>query len=201
VCGRFSNGWPRSRWEAVLGPVSWVGEGPEPSHHFAPSDRIWVWTEPREVRAMRWGWQADWLGGRLLINARVETAASRPTFRPYVRQRGLVLADAFYEWQHSAQAKPRPYRVARADGGPLLLAALWRRAESGEEAAVILTEPMLPALGWLHDRQPVAIALSHALSWLSGALPLQRRSQEAIAGWSAEPVEPAWLSRRYRNAR
>lgn len=199
MCGRFSNRWPRSRWEAVLGPLSWVGEGPEPSHHLAPGDRVWVWTEPGVVRAMRWGWQADWLGGRLLINARAETATSRPTFRPYVRQRGLVLADAFYEWQHLAQAKPRPYRVARADGEPLLLAALWRKADSGE-AAVILTEPMIPALSWLHDRQPVAIAVSHALAWLAGELPLQRLSQEAIFGWSAEPVEPSWLSPRHRTA-
>ncbi|MCL6562021.1 MAG: SOS response-associated peptidase [Firmicutes bacterium] len=201
MCGRFSNQWPRSRWEAVLGPLSWVGEGPEPSPHFAPGDRIWVWTEPGQVRAMRWGWQADWLGGRLLINARAETAASRPTFRPYVRQRGLVLADAFYEWQHLAQAKPRPYRLARADGEPLLLAALWRRTDSLEEAAVILTEPMFPALSWLHDRQPVAIGLAQALAWLAGALPMQRVSSEAISGWDAEPVESSWFSRWHRSAR
>jgi putative SOS response-associated peptidase YedK len=59
---------------------------------------------------MRWGlipsWAKDIFGSATMINARWETAATKPAFRePMKFRRCLVLADAFYEWKRSGTAK------------------------------------------------------------------------------------------------
>jgi putative SOS response-associated peptidase YedK len=52
----------------------------------------------RELLQMRWGFVSG--AGQPLINARSETAASKPTFREAFRERRcLVPADGFYEWK------------------------------------------------------------------------------------------------------
>ena len=57
---------------------------------------------------MRWGlvpsWAKDISGSASLINARAETAATKPAFRePMKYRRCLIPADGFYEWlRHEA---------------------------------------------------------------------------------------------------
>ena len=51
----------------------------------------------RAVFPMKWGYT----GRSLLINARVETAASRPTFREdWKRHRCIIPASWYFEWEH-----------------------------------------------------------------------------------------------------
>jgi putative SOS response-associated peptidase YedK len=52
---------------------------------------------------VRWGlipsWAKDMSGAAMMINARSETAATKPAFRdPLISRRCLVPADGFYEW-------------------------------------------------------------------------------------------------------
>jgi len=65
--------------------------------------------EPRrELSLMRWGlipsWAKDMSGAAMMINARSETAPTKPAFRdPLANRRCLVPADGFYEWsRHEA---------------------------------------------------------------------------------------------------
>jgi len=65
--------------------------------------------EPRrELSLMRWGlipsWAKDISGAAMMINARSETAPTKPAFRdPLANRRCLVPADGFYEWsRHEA---------------------------------------------------------------------------------------------------
>ena len=77
-------------------------------------------------KTMRWGlvpiWSKDLKIGSSLINARIETAASKPAFRSAWRERRcLVPASGYYEWEEvpvEGQKKPckQPYYVARKDG-------------------------------------------------------------------------------------
>ena len=79
-----------------------------------------------------------------MINARAETAASKPAFRgPFRQRRCLVVCDGFYEWKRSG-AKKQPYYITMKDGQPFALAGLWEDWErEGEiiESATILTTP------------------------------------------------------------
>ena len=76
------------------------------------------------ARAMRWGlippWAKDAKIASRMINARSETAAERPAFRRLLERadrRALLVADGFYEWMRSEDAKqPRiPFRFTLAD--------------------------------------------------------------------------------------
>ena len=63
----------------------------------------------------------DGPGGRLVINARAETAAKLPTFRDaFERGRCVVPADGFYEWQ-GGRGQRSPMWFHPPDGGLLLL--------------------------------------------------------------------------------
>jgi putative SOS response-associated peptidase YedK len=60
-----------------------------------------------------------------MINARPETAASKPSFRNAFRKRRcLILADGFYEWT-GPKGKKQPLFLTLPDGNPFAFAGLW----------------------------------------------------------------------------
>ena len=84
-----------------------------PRYNIAPTQPVPVIRqnpkEPRrELSLMRWGlipsWAKDMSSAAMMINARSETAATKPAFRdPLANRRCLVPADGFYEWlRHEA---------------------------------------------------------------------------------------------------
>jgi len=92
-----------------------VSDEPEwnPRYNIAPTQPVPVIRqnrkEPRrELSLMRWGlipsWAKDMSSAAMMINARSETAATKPAFRdPLANRRCLVPADGFYEWsRHEA---------------------------------------------------------------------------------------------------
>ena len=75
---------------------------------------------------MQWGYNAR----SLLINARVETAAEKPTFREdWIRHRCIIPASGYYEWEHlSAPDSKRQVRhLSRAQHHDLALRTLSHR--------------------------------------------------------------------------
>jgi putative SOS response-associated peptidase YedK len=88
---------------------------------------------PRRMVLMHWGllpsWARDPRMAQRLFNARIETITQRPAFRDAARRRRcLVVVDGFYEWAPdplSPKRQKTKLYIGRADGGPVLLAALW----------------------------------------------------------------------------
>jgi putative SOS response-associated peptidase YedK len=84
-----------------------------------------------------------------------------------------VPVDSFYEWKRDGTIR-QPYRVARADGRPLVLAGLWAGWHDPSSDAVrrtftIVTSAPNPSLADLHDRMPVIVP-DHAWGrWLDPA--------------------------------
>ena len=104
-------------------------------YNLAPSQEAPVIVDREGARAlkpMRWGlipsWSKDPKIAYRTINARSETAASKPSFRSaYKRRRCLIPASWFYEWKREGKDKI-PFRIRRADGQPLAFAASRQRA-------------------------------------------------------------------------
>jgi putative SOS response-associated peptidase YedK len=105
---------------------------------------------------VRWGLMPGWVKDprafKMLINARAESAAEKPSFCAAMRHRRyLVPADGFYEWKDAPGAK-RPHLSDRGRGD------LWRsrgysNAGSGPMAAVaILSAPANAAMSGLSFR-------------------------------------------------
>ncbi len=69
-----------------------------------------------------------------MINARIETVASKPAFRgliPKASRRALQLADGYFEWlKPEKRSEPRQPFYFQVDGGiPFAFAALWTPAK------------------------------------------------------------------------
>lgn len=97
------------------------------------------------------------------INARAEGIASRPAFRnAFYRNRCLIPADGFYEWQSSAGAKA-PYRFELRDKGLFGLAGVYEE-KSGTFA--IITAAASALVRTVHHRMPVILERRHEALWV-----------------------------------
>lgn len=180
MCGRMAITLPHDAMARLFAAVP-ANDLPEvPNYNVCPTQRIAVCTfeEGRRLyRPMRWGlippWYAKPGGGPLLINARSETVAEKPAFRTAVRERRcLVPATGFYEWDRSDPRAPLPWYVTRADGAPMVFAAIWQDWGQGEErqsTCAILTCAANAQMARIHDRLPVILDPADWPLWLGEA--------------------------------
>jgi len=141
----------------------------------------------RELRVLRWGlvpsWAKDPAIGSRMINARVETVDSKPSFRSaFTKRRCLLPADGFYEWikvEQDGKTRKQPYYIHRADDGELAFAGLyelWRDKSQPDDhprawlwTTVIITTQAEDEVGRLHDRMPMVIDPARWGEWLDPA--------------------------------
>lgn len=123
---------------------------------------------------MRWGliphWSKDGTGAAGMINARSETAATRPAFRdPLKFRRCLIPADGFYEWKKTEKTK-QPYCFEINDGELFAFAGLWEgwKDPNGtwiKTCSILTTTPNAVAAA-VHDRMPVVLDPDSYDLWL-----------------------------------
>lgn len=90
---------------------------------------------------------------KLILNARSETAAQKPTFAESLRERRVILpADGFYEWSHDE--KKTKYLFTLDGLRTLYLCGLYKLID-GQYRFVILTRPANESMIEIHDRMPV----------------------------------------------
>lgn len=126
-----------------------------------------------EMAMLRWGliplWAEDPKKPPLLINAKAETAATKPAFRAaFKRRRCLILADGYYEWQKVGKLK-QPYYHRLKSELPFAFAGLWERWDKGEspiESCTILTTDANEVAAAVHDRMPVILGRDARKAWL-----------------------------------
>ncbi len=131
----------------------------------------------RAVVPMRWGLHPHWSKtmpeGRPMFNARVETAADKPSFRtPWRRRRALIPFDGWYEWE-GVETPKQPYYIYEkngADDAPSAFAGLWDQYRVDEGitllSATILTTPATGEMKHLHHRMPVRLPRDLWDAWL-----------------------------------
>ncbi|MBP6818409.1 MAG: SOS response-associated peptidase [Ferrovibrio sp.] len=175
MCGRFA----LTVTMEVLGQMFDPAERPNvaPRWNIAPTQQAWVVTQDeasRHLTSMRWGFEGP--NGAPLINARAETAATKPTFRDALNlRRCLVPADSFYEWQQLDEKRKQPWRIGMKGGTPFAFAGLWEDAadKTGQpfQRFTILTCAANHYLAPLHERMPVIVAPEDYASWLTPGPP------------------------------
>lgn len=178
MCGRFTLAASPKALKQLF-PL-FDQEALEPRYNIAPTQTVLAVRHPpqaarSEIVTLRWGliphWADDPKIGYNLINARAETAATKPAFRTAFRQnRCLILADGFYEWQKVAGSKQKqPYHIGLKDGGPFAfagLAAHWSKGEIPIDSCTILTTDANELMRPLHDRMPVILDPGSFEKWL-----------------------------------
>jgi putative SOS response-associated peptidase YedK len=158
-----------------------------PRFNVAPTQRIpvvHVVDGARHLSSMRWGLTPSWAkpkigprGGIRLpdfINARSETAASKPSFRSAWKHRRCILpADGFYEWKKAPDGNKQAHYIRLHHPQAFGMAGIWElwTSPDGETrfGACVLTTQGCAELKGLHDRMPVILHPDHYASWLDPA--------------------------------
>ena len=141
-----------------------------PRYNIAPTQpvpviRLHPKESVRELSLMKCGlvpsWAKDPSVGATMINARSETASTKPAFRDALKfRRCLIPADGFYEWAKTAKAR-LPYCFEVNEGELFAFAGLWDRWKdaSGDwvKTCSILTTTPNAVTSPVHDRMPVIL--------------------------------------------
>lgn len=124
----------------------------------------------RAVYPMRWGY-TGYTGKGLLLNARTETAAVKPTFREdWARHRCIVPASWYFEWEHLQGADGRKrtgdkYMIRPRGSSMTWLCGLYR-IEKGLPVFVVLTREPGREIRFLHDRMPLIMPEDLVEEWI-----------------------------------
>jgi putative SOS response-associated peptidase YedK len=178
MCGRYR----LSRRKQLVEEYFDAGSGEEgwaPRYNIAPTQPVPVIRqhpkEPRrELSLVRWGlipsWAKDSSGAARMINARSETAATKPAFRDALKfRRCLISADGFYEWQRTGKTK-QPYCFEVNEGELFAFAGIWERWKdpNGQwvKSCSILTTTPNAVTSPVHDRMPVILEPDNYDLWL-----------------------------------
>jgi len=124
-------------------------------------------TGSRAVFPMKWGYS----GRTLLMNARSETAASKPTFREdWQRHRCIVPASWYFEWEHltgnDGRKKTGDKYMIQTKGSSLTWLCGLYRIENGLPVFVILTREPGEGIKFIHDRMPLIMPEDLVNEWI-----------------------------------
>ena len=178
MCGRYRLSRRKQILEEHFATIS-GDEDWSPRYNIAPTQPVPIIRqnpkEPiRDLSLVRWGlipsWATDSSVGARMINARSETATTKPAFRDALKSRRcLIPADGFYEWSRTGKAK-QPYCCEVAEGELFAFAGIWDRWRDQNGNAVetcsILTTTPNAVTSAIHDRMPVILDPDSYNLWL-----------------------------------
>jgi len=188
MCGRYTLSQTQSMADYFQLDEPEMAADLPPRFNIAPSQPVPVVFQDsgkRQLLVMRWGLIPQWMkpldGNKPpagWINARSETADTKPAFRgAYKYRRCLIPADGFYEWPRDSAGKKtggkQPHLIRRADDGLFAFAGLfeWWCPPDGSElpTCTILTTKANQTLAPIHDRMPVILEPEDHTPWLTSA--------------------------------
>lgn len=162
-----------------------------PSYNIAPTQAVQavVRNGGNRLVLFYWGlvpfWARDLSMAARMINARLETASVKPSFRQaFQKRRCLIVADGFYEWK-GEKGRKEPWFITLPNGGPFGFAGLWEEWRKSEPQAshrscTILTTGASGGLREIHHRMPVILHPESWKIWLDPAEQNGPRLQQVI---------------------
>jgi putative SOS response-associated peptidase YedK len=207
MCGRFA----LSISSVVIAKLFELDEVPDiqPRFNIAPSQPIAAILRQgrqeakRILKQLQWGlvpfWAKDPSIGSRMINARSETVAEKPAFRhAFARQRCLIPASGFYEWQKVKGGK-QPFFVRLQDEDCFAMAGLWDRWQGKEkiiESCNILTTDANELMKPIHNRMPVILKPEDYALWLDPEKTEKEQLLELLRPFSPNAMVAFAVSRR-----
>jgi putative SOS response-associated peptidase YedK len=178
MCGRYRLSRRKQIIEEYFDTAPWDDDW-SPRFNIAPTQPVPVIRqhpkEPvRQATTMRWGLIPNWAKEPSIatgtINAKSETAASKPAFRDPLRfRRCLIPADGFYEWKRTGTSK-QPFCFEVNKGELFAFAGIWDGWKNAEgqwvKTCSILTTIPNEVTGAVHDRMPVILDPDSYDLWL-----------------------------------
>ncbi len=178
MCGRYAYLLPP---EAMIALFRVLNDAVyPPRYNITPTQPIIAVMERegrRTAELFRWGFVPAWVKDPrdfpLLINARAETMADKPSFRDALRNsRCVVTASGYYEWMKGADGKRQPYYITSTETETMAFAGLYSTwaGPNGEEVdtvCIVTVDPNLEISG-VYDRMPAILRGAAAIdAWLN----------------------------------
>lgn len=173
MCGRYHH--KRASTVKKIGPfqvrIDW-----EPLFNVSPTQLmpviVWEDSVPK-IHQMKWGlipyWSKEPKMSFSMINAKAETLNGKPTWKRLLqKQRCLIPADGFYEWE-GILGKKMPWRFTLENEEPFCFAGLWDKwSAPGQEieSFTIITTTANKLVERIHNRMPVILHDSDLEAWL-----------------------------------
>jgi putative SOS response-associated peptidase YedK len=138
-----------------------------------------------------------------MINARSETAATKPAFRgPLKVRRCLIPADGFYEWARTGKFK-QPYCFEVSEGELFAFAGIWDgwKDPIGNwiRTCSILTTTPNTVTSAVHDRMPVILDPDNYDLWLDPRMQNVAAISELLKPYDARQMRCVPVSSRVNN--
>jgi putative SOS response-associated peptidase YedK len=202
MCGRLVVSAPDLSWLVEAFGVTRIELGDRvwtPRFNLAPTQLAPIVTNEteRRVALARFGliprWAKDLKIGNKLINARVESIATRSAFRSALEQRRCIVpVNGYYEWQKTAHGK-RPLFIHDAQAKPMPLAGIWETWRNGDseslESFAIITRAACGFLADIHARMPLVVPEQTLDAWLD---PHTRDARALASILNSEPQIERW---------
>jgi putative SOS response-associated peptidase YedK len=178
VCGRYRLSRRKEIIEEHFASEPWEADW-SPRFNIAPTQLVPVVRQHpkeavRQLSLMKWGliphWAKDSSLSTSTINAKAETASTKPAFRDPLRyRRCLIPADGFYEWKRTASGK-QPFCFEVNECELFAFAGLWDgwKDPSGNwiRTCSLLTTTANAVTSAIHSRMPVILGADAYDMWL-----------------------------------
>jgi putative SOS response-associated peptidase YedK len=208
MCGRYR----LSRWKQIIEEYFDTADWQDdwlPRYNIALTQPVPVirqnLKEPiRQLSYLRWGLIPNWAKDRSIatvtINAKSETAATKPAFRdPLKFRRCLIPADGFYEWKRTGTSK-QPFCFELNEGEMFAFAGLWDGWKNAEgqwiKSFTILTTTPNAVTSAIHDRMPVILDRETYDLWLDPGMTNVRVISELLKPYDARLMRSYPISTR-----
>lgn len=152
----------------LVSDVLGINFATESNPDLCPSQKVATIIQPGHFQQLNadWGLNTHWQSS-LLINARAEQVASKPTFKDaFVHSRCLVPCSGWYEWKSATtdnKAQKQKYLFSHSDNEPFYMAGILFNPESPQ--LVTLTTQAKDHCNDYHHRMPVLIPKEEISAW------------------------------------
>lgn len=193
MCGRFLEFSNLEQLQKHF-PIGKVLAKVTPNYNVAPTQEILAIIRQEGLNLLEklhWGlvphWAKDISSGYKMINARVETVASKPSFREaFKKRRCLIPADGFYEWT-GEKGQKQPFFITLPDEKSFAFAGLWEtwwdkdNQDETYRSCTIITREASACLKDIHDRMPAVLHPDTYDAWLDYDNHDTKRLQEILS--------------------
>ena len=190
MCGRYfvDRGESVEDLDRIIDALNRKGQVVKMGEVF-PADPVMVIANSKSMTpaafAMPWGYRMP--DGKLVINARSESASEKSMFQDGMAQRRCVLpATNYFEWEKRAEGNVK-YAIRPTAGGLMYLAGIYRIEES-QPRCTILTRNPAQSISFIHDRMPVLLPREAVKDWLNPQYDAMDVIKAAITDVSYAPV-------------
>lgn len=172
---RILNGWTDVNWGGEIFPTQTVP--------------VVINRGSRELVPLKWGFTPSYVKSPV-INARSETAVSKPMFRnSLAAKRCIIPANAFFEWKKDGQKKIK-HKIYVKQLSIFSMAGIYDEFPDKEGKLVtafsILTTAANPLVAQVHDRMPVILTPEAEDMWLDPDITDPRALAPCLTAFDAD---------------